>query len=45
VRTGDPNNGALGVTWPLAAIGTDGKPKKLILNADQTNLKISVTRN
>ena len=45
VRTGDPNNSSLGTTWPTAAPGADGKPKKLILDADPTNVKISITRN
>jgi para-nitrobenzyl esterase len=45
VRTGDPNNSTLGTTWLPAATGTDGKPKKLIFDADYTNLRISMTPN
>jgi para-nitrobenzyl esterase len=42
IRTGDPNNSALGTTWEKWS-PTVGGPKKLIFDADKTTAKISMS--
>jgi para-nitrobenzyl esterase len=42
IRTSDPNNSTLGVTWEKWS-PTAGGPKKLIFDADQTTAKISMS--
>jgi para-nitrobenzyl esterase len=45
VRTGNPNNVALWMEWETATNGSNGKPKKLVFDADNTSLKISTMNN